>query len=380
MVDSPVPNRFTVDRTDDQTLTVSLVGDWDTRSGIGSLDDLEREMDGKSEIRSVQFDADQLRTWDSSLLTFLLVCHELCTARTIEFRDSGLPKGVRKLLELARAVPPKTDTRSDEEPPGPVTRLGADVISMGTGAVAFLGFTGETVLSIMRLVRGRAQLPWSHTLTILQRAGPSALGIVLLINFLVGMILAFVGAVQLTQFGAAIFVADLVAIATVREMGCMMTAIIMSGRTGAAFAAELGTMSVNQEIDALKTFGISPIDFLVLPRVLALFIMMPILTVFANIIAIFGGFLVSILLLDLNPTEYLHRSVESISLNGFLLGVFKGAFFGILIGLAGCFFGIRSGRNASSVGQAATSAVVAGITAIIVADGLFAVLTHLLGI
>ena len=322
MVDSPLPERFKVDRTDDQTLTVSLVGDWETRSGIGRLDGLERELDGNSGTRSVRFDANKLGIWDSSLLTFLLGCQELCTSRTVAFKDDGLPVGARKLLELARAVPPKTDTRSNEETGGTITRLGADVLSMGSSATVFVGFMGETVLSIMRLVRGRAQLPWSQTLTILQRAGPSALGIVALINFLVGMILAFVGAVQLTQFGAAIFVADLVAIATVREMGCIMTAIIMSGRTGAAFAAELGTMTVNQEVDALKTFGISPIDFLVLPRVLALFVMMPILTVFADIIAILGGFFVSTLLLDLNTTEYLRRSIESISLNGFLIGIF----------------------------------------------------------
>ena len=194
------------------------------------------------------------------------------------------------------------------------------------------------------------------------------------------MILAFVGAVQLTQFGAAIFVADLVAIATVREMGAIMTAIIISGRTGAAFAAELGTMTVNQEVDALKTFGISSADYLVLPRVLALLIMMPLLTVFADVIAIGGGLAVSTLALDLNPQEYLQRSMNAISLNGFMIGIFKGAFFGFLVGLAGCYFGIRSGRDAAAVGSAATAAVVAGITAIIAADGIFAVLTNILGI
>jgi phospholipid/cholesterol/gamma-HCH transport system permease protein len=214
----------------------------------------------------------------------------------------------------------------------------------------------------------------------MQQCGPQALGIVALINFLVGLILAFVGAVQLTQFGAALYVADLVAVAAVREMACIMTGIVICGRTGAAFAAQLGTMKVNQEIDAFATFGISPLEFLVLPRVLALVLMMPLLCLFADLICISGGFLVSSLMLHITPAYYLNRTVAAVTLTSFLLGVFKGAFFGVLVALTGCLRGMQCGTNAAAVGEATTKAVVTGITAIIAFDGLFAVICSALHI
>jgi len=367
-----------VARVDDD-MVISLQGDWQLGTGVPSTARIRTDLSDPSSPRRMCF-KDDLGHWDSTLLTFLMNCQDLAAEKNIEFDSTGLPEGARRLLILARTVPPNKEALKTDERSGWLTRIGDFFLSESSGGWRIVGFLGETVLSLGRLVRGRAQLQWSQVGLILQQSGPSALGIVALINFLVGMILAYVGAVQLIQFGAGIFVADLVAIATVREMGCIMTAIIISGRTGAAFAAELGTMTVNQEVDALKTFGISSIDFLVLPRILALILMMPLLTVFADLIAIGGGMIVSVLALGLNPTEYLQRSLDSISLNGFLLGVFKGGIFGALIGTAGCYYGIQSGRDASAVGQATTSAVVAGITAIIVADGIFAVLTNMLGI
>jgi phospholipid/cholesterol/gamma-HCH transport system permease protein len=214
----------------------------------------------------------------------------------------------------------------------------------------------------------------------MQECGPQALGIVALINFLIGLILAFVGATQLTRFGASIYVADLVGIASVREMACIMTGIIICGRTGAAFAAQLGTMKVNQEIEAFQTFGISPVEFLVLPRMVALILMMPLLCLFADLISIAGGFLISTLMLHITPALYLHRTVAAITLGSFLLGIFKGSYFGVLIALTGCLRGIQCGTNAAAVGQATTSAVVTGITAIIASDGVFAVICNALHI
>jgi len=217
-------------------------------------------------------------------------------------------------------------------------------------------------------------------LLVMQQCGPQALGIVALINFLVGLILAFVGANELAKFGGSIYTADLVAVATVREMGCIMTGIILCGRTGAAFAAQLGTMKVNQEIEAFQTFGISPIEFLVLPRTLALILTMPLLCIFADLISIAGGLVVSTLLLHITPELYLRRTVEAVTLASFLLGVFKGAFYGALVALSGCLRGMQCGTNAAAVGEATTSAVVTGITAIIASDGLFAVICNALHI
>jgi phospholipid/cholesterol/gamma-HCH transport system permease protein len=175
-----------------------------------------------------------------------------------------------------------------------------------------------------------------------------------------------------------VYVADLVAVATVREMASVMTAVIMCGRTGAAFAAQLGTMKVNEEIDALSTFGFPPTDFLVLPRVLALVVMMPFLCVFADLIGILGGSAVALLQLDVAPIDYLHRTLESVTLSSFLLGVFKGGVFGAWVALVGCWRGMRCGNNAAAVGEATTSAVVIGITGIVAGDGLFAVLSNAL--
>ena len=180
--------------------------------------------------------------------------------------------------------------------------------------------------------------------------------------------------------GWPLIAADLVAIGTVREMGCIMTGVILCGRTGAAFAAQLGAMKVNEEIDAFKTLGISPIEFLVVPRIVALLLMMPLLCVFADVIAIGGGYLVSISMLDVSSHEYIRRTLEAITLKSFLLGIFKGSFFGILVAIAGCMRGMQCGTNAAAVGRSTTSAVVTGITSIVAADGGFAVLCNALGI
>ncbi len=187
------------------------------------------------------------------------------------------------------------------------------------------------------------------------------------------------GAVQLRQFGAQIYVADLVGLATVREMGAMMAAIIMAGRTGAAFAAQLGTMTVNEEIDALKTLGISPMEFLVLPRMLALIVMMPLLCLYADLVGMIGGLIVGVGMLDITFVEYFNQTVEAVGLNDIAMGVIKSAVFGVLVALSGCMRGMQSGRSASAVGVAATSAVVTAIVLIIVTDAVFAVVTNIIG-
>jgi phospholipid/cholesterol/gamma-HCH transport system permease protein len=215
---------------------------------------------------------------------------------------------------------------------------------------------------------------------VLQESGPNALGIVTLINFLVGLIIAFVGAVQLERFGASIYVADLVAIATVRELAPIMTGIIMAGRTGSGFAAELGTMQVNQEIEALSTMAVPPMDFLVLPRMLALSVMMPLLCCYANVIGMLGGAVVGIGMLGQGPMLYWHETQGAIGLTDIGIGVGKSLIFGVLVALAGCMRGMTCGRDAAAVGQAATSAVVLGIVWIIALDGILAVVTNVLGI
>ncbi|MBX6376455.1 MAG: ABC transporter permease, partial [Acetobacteraceae bacterium] len=227
---------------------------------------------------------------------------------------------------------------------------------------------------------GRVRTRAVDVLVLMREAGASALGIVAICNGLIGAILAFVGAVQLRRFGAEIYVADLVGIALVREMAAVMTAIVMAGRTGGAYAANIAAMQGNEEIDALRAFGIPVFDYLVLPRILALVVMMPLLYIYACAVGLLGGLLVGMATLDLTATAYIEETRQAISGTQFALGLTKSVAFGVLVALAGCHIGLKAGRSAADVGRAATSAVVAGIIGVIALDAVFAVCSDALGI
>jgi phospholipid/cholesterol/gamma-HCH transport system permease protein len=365
-----------VDRTLAGVLRVSFSGNWRTQGGLPGLELIKQSLsEGRAE-QALEFDVTELTGWDSRFVAFINRCLALCRERNLNCRSEGLPEGVRKLLRLANAVPEKRDARVSSPELGFLWKLDEWVFKAWDGAREMLAFLGENVQGFGKLLSGRAQFRWADALLVMEQCGPQALGIVAMINCLVGLILAFVGAIELQRFGASIYVSDLVGIATVREMGCIMTGIILCGRTGAAFAAQLGTMKVNEEISALQTFGISPLEFLVLPRMVALIIMMPFLCVFADLISIAGGFVVSVSMLDISPTVYFGRIVHAIQLKSFLLGLGKGIFFGFLVAFAGCFRGMQSGSSAAAVGEATTRAVVTGITAIVASDGIFAVLAN----
>jgi phospholipid/cholesterol/gamma-HCH transport system permease protein len=379
MNDAPARTELAIRRTSDRVLLVELAGDWVSSSRLPGLGAVEKELAGGG-IQALAFDSAGLGRWDSGLVAVLFKCLDLCEKNGVKVRRETLPDGLAKMLGLAEAVPEKEDVGRSKARPPFLQRVGTSGLTMWEGGAGMLRFLGENVLALSKLLRGAAQFRWSDAFLVMQETGPRALGIVALINFLVGIILAFVGANQLARFGASIYTADLVGIAAVREMAPIMTGIILCGRTGAAFAAQLGTMKVNQELEAFQTFGISSVEFLVLPRMLALILMMPLLCIFADLIAVGGGFFVSTLMLDITPKVYLSRTVETITLTSFLLGIFKGSFFGVLVALTGCLRGMQCGTNAAAVGLATTSAVVTGITAIIAADGLFAVICDFLRI
>jgi phospholipid/cholesterol/gamma-HCH transport system permease protein len=367
-------------RTEGGALLIAVSGDWLVQRSTAGIEAVENELTRGDIPRRLEFDTSDLGKWDSALVAFAINCFELCQRLHVQFADWTLPPGVRKLIRLAQAVPEKREAKRQVDQFPWLHRVGERVLAGWSAAHAATSFLGEVVLGSFNLLRGRAQFRWPDAFVVMQECGPEALGVVALINFLVGLILAFVGAVQLSQFGATIYVADLVAVATVREMGCLMTGIILCGRTGAAFAAQLGTMKVNEEIDAFRTLGISPLEFLVLPRVIALVLMMPLLCVFADFIAITGGYVVSISMLDVGSIEYIDRTIQAITLRSFMLGIVKSACFGALVAMTGCLRGLSSGDSAAAVGLATTSAVVTGITSIIAADGIFAVICYALGI
>ena len=378
MIQTASDPNLLVERTSPGVLRVRLSGNWRAQGGLPGVEIIRRCLSQSTTERAMEFDVTDLTGWDSRFVAFVVKCARLCRDGNLGFRGDGLPEGVRRLLRLANAVPERKDARVSASEPEFLRNLGERAIKGWHDALGLLAFLGENVLALGSLLRGRAQFRWADALLVMEQCGPQALGIVAMINFLVGLILAFVGAIELQRFGASVYVADLVGIATVREMGCIMTGIILCGRTGAAFAAQLGTMKVNEEISALQTFGISPIEFLVLPRMVALLLMMPFLCIFADFISIAGGFFVSVSMLDVTPTEYLLRTVHAIQLKSFLLGISKGSIFGFLVAYAGCFRGMQSGDSAAAVGEATTKAVVTGITAIIASDGVFAVFTNAL--
>ena len=214
----------------------------------------------------------------------------------------------------------------------------------------------------------------------IDKAGLRAIPIICLISFMIGLIIAFVGNMQLKLFGAEIYVAALVAIAMVRIVGAIMTGIIMAGRTGASYAAEIGSMRANDEIDALKTMGISPMEFLVLPRIIALTITMPLLTIIADIVSIFGGVCVATLIMDVSISEYLQTTLDWISFGNFAVGVFHGWVFGWVIAITGCICGLHAEKNAAGIGRATTRAVVVGIVGCIVATAILTLIFNWLDI
>jgi len=362
------------------TLRVMLSGSWKLGQPLPSTDELRQQVESAGHIRQITLNAKKLGDWDTGLLIFLRKLWDFCSNNTIALDSSGLPEGMRQILDLASAVPEKKDARKAEGRISFLTHLGDQTVAFIRSFSDLLEFIGEATLAFLRLLRGKAQYRRTDLWLIMEACSGQALPIVALISFLVGMILAFIGVIQLALFGAEIYVANLVGIAMVRLMAAIMTGIVMAGRTGGAFAAQLGTMQVNQEIDALKTLGLSPMDFLVLPRMLALALMMPLLALFANVMGILGGAVVAVSMPNISVIQYFNQTVNAVSIWNLWIGLFSSAVFGVIVALAGCMRGMQCGRSASAVGDAATSAVVTAIVGIIVATAVITIMTNVLGI
>ncbi len=367
-------------RSDDGTLVVRLEGSWSVEAGIPSADPMIREISTPPPPACIAFDASALEDWDSSLLAFARQLGDAAGARGVKVDPSGLPAGARRLINLAAAVPERADARKKTRRDRPLARLGDGALSFFETTGGLVRFIGMVFLSFLRLLVGRARVRGRDFWLFVQDAGADALPIVSLISFLIGVILAFIGALQLRQFGALVWTANIVAIGMVRYLGPMMAAIIMAGRTGAAYAAQLGTMTVNEEIDALRTLGISPIDFLVLPRILALILMLPLLTLYADFVGMLGGAVIGTLAFGLGAQEYMSQTQSILTMKDFLSGLNMAASYGVLIAIAGCFQGMSSGRSAAAVGEATTKAVVMGIVLIVLATAFWTVLYDILGI
>jgi phospholipid/cholesterol/gamma-HCH transport system permease protein len=366
-----------VERNEDGTLVVRLSGSWSLKGGLPSTADVERQVNGAARI---SFDTRELMAWDSSLLAFLTKIIDFGRARHLNIDRAGLPPGIRKLLDLAEAVPERKGARKVEMDRPLLERVGDATIAGAGSTVQALTFLGELTVVFGKFFRFKARYRAWDLFLFIQECGAQALPVVTLISFLSGVILAFVGAVQLRLFGGQIYIADLVAIGMVREMGAMMTAVIMAGRTGAAFAAQLGTMKVTQEIDAFTSMGFPPMEFLVLPRVIALMAMMPLLCLYSDLVGILGGAAIGVGMLDLSWTTYYLETTRSIDLSYISVGLVKSVVYGALIAFFGCLRGLQCGNSSSAVGDAATSAVVSSIVASVVANGILAVVFYVVDI
>jgi phospholipid/cholesterol/gamma-HCH transport system permease protein len=373
-------NAYGVTSAAPDAVTLIVSGDWSIRHGLPSLAELGSLLSSPAPVRRVTLKASGLGHWDSALMTFLFAVATLCREHGAVAEMDSLPPDVRRLIELATAIPRHDDSAALESRPMPLARLGAAILHKKAAVLRVIAFLGESVLAFAQLLRGRARYRRADLALAIEQCGAQALPIVSIISLLVGMIFAFVGAIQLEQFAAGIYDADLVAVAMTREMAAVMTAIVLSGRTGAAFAAQIGSMQENEEIDALSTLDIPPIEFLVLPRMLALTLMTPLLCIYAIALGIFGGVLVAANVLDVTTAAYLVETRHAVQFKDLAISMVKAAVFGWLVAVTGCYWGINSDRSASAVGAAATSAVVYGILAIIVADAVFAVLLNILGL
>lgn len=355
-------------------LRVCCRGHWDWREAAPALP-ANAQLTG---LDTLQLDADTCTESDGALLAWLLQLCRLAQTHGLSPDTHALPDATRHLLELALAVPPRA-TPHAAEGPGFLASLGLIALNVWSDLPRALAFLGETTQSFGRLLCGRTRLRRREFLWLIETSGPRALPIASLISFLVGTILAYMGAVQLAQFGAQIYIADLVAIGMVREIGALMTGIILAGRTGAAYAAQLGSMQVNEEIDALRSLGLSPIDTLVLPRLIALILMVPLLTLYAGVVGILAGMLIATTVFGVGLREYLHETIITLSWTHILIGMFKGTVYGALVAFSGCWRGMECGRSAQAVGEATTSAVVTSILLITVAASVLTIIFQRLG-
>ncbi len=361
------------------TLYITISGNWTINQPQPSIDAIIHTL-LKQPLTTIAFNTYNLGIWDSSILVIMTKFMTIAKNNKLIIQDKNVDTGIKNLTRLALATPPNTDAlknntqESFSEYVGKLTLYFPQIIQQ------VLAFIGEITLAIQRLFIGKSSCTISNVWVCIQECGIEALPIVSLISMLVGLILAFVGVVQLRMFGAEIYVSSLVAVGMTRIMGAIMTGIILAGRTGAAYAAVIGTMEVNEEIDALTTLGIIPSDFLVMPRLIALTCMTPLLVVYADFMGMLGGFLVGVAALGIEPLEYITFTQKGFVLNNLWVGIIHGIVFGVIVAITGCYQGLRCERSAAAVGLATTSAVVYSIVGIVIATALLTILFNILGI
>ena len=355
---------------------VRLTGDWGEARRPPSANAIAERLEVDAQGR-VTLDGSELANGHPRVAAFVHALHEILAADDIALDVQHLPADVSALISLASPTPSQ---KTGGQRPGPLARLGRRAGAQARVARNTANLVGHAMALTPALLSGRAQTRWRDFVELVRETGAASLPVVTVVNILIGAVLGFIGAVQLQTFGAGMYLADLVGIASAREMAAIMTAFIMAGRIGATFAAHLATMESNEEIDALRMIGVSPFEFLALPRLAALTLMMPLLFLYGATLAIAGGMIVAHIVLGTPPAAFVERLQDAMGLTDFIIGFIKSIAFGVLIALTSCYIGLNAGRNAAEVGRAATRTVVVCIIGIISIDAVAALCTNALGI
>jgi len=328
--------------------------------------------------QNVVIDAAGIEYCDGAGIALLVQLRELQKRKGGNFEIAGLRPQFAELLNDSSANFP-TETKGMPPREGIAEEIGHNTLEVWRDIQVLVSFVGELSVGLIRTLIHPRDVRWRDALSVAEAAGVNALPIVALVSFLMGLIMAFQAAIPLRQFGAQLFIANLIGLSMLRELGPLMTAVILAGRSGSAFAAELGTMKVREEIDALKTMGLDPVRFLVVPRVIAAVFMTPLLTLFADLMGLIGGFVV-MSSLGFPLITYYHQVQYAVSYGSLVGGLVKAFVFGILVAAIGCLRGLQTGTGATAVGQSTTSAVVSGIILITITDGIFALVYYYLGV
>ena len=363
---------------DENYVVCTLSGTWsiERNSGVEVRKKWQRFLKNNPTIQIYRFQIDEQVVWDSTLISFLHKCRNDLREAQKSFEIDELPPGIVQLLELSK---PKVLEKKQNEFSLSLELVDETLNYFRSAMLSIFSFFGEWVVSILLLLGGRSKMRLQDFALCCRSCGASALPIVTLISFLTGLTMAFVGSVQLEKFNAKIYVADLVCLAMVREMGALMVAIIMAGRTGASFAAEIGSMKLNEEIDSLRTFGLSPMEFLILPRTLSILLMIPLLTIYADLVGILGGLMVGTMVMDFSMIHYIEQTQVALqNMWEVYSGLLKSVVFGLVIGLVGCYKGLHCGNDSASLGRSVTSSVVVAVTFIVISDAMFEVLFNYL--
>ena len=364
--------------SDGGTLTLIMTGRWDSDT-TGKWWQRGQQMLSQGKPRRLVIDASGVSYCDGAGVAFLIDLQQLQIRTGGDATIQGLQEEFRRLLDIYGDISINRPPGRRREPLSIIEQVGKAAVELWRDLQALLTFVGELALTLLRAARHPRLVRWKDAWLVAEQSGVDALPIIALIGVLLGLILAFQSAIPMRRFGADIFVADLLGIAMLREMGPLITAIILAGRSGSAFAAELGTMKVREEIDALRTMGLEPVRFLVLPRVIAAVAMIPVLTVFANLFGLMGGAIV-MRSLGYPLVTYVNQVLSAVTVGDLMGGLLKSFVYGIVVAAVGCLRGLETKTGASAVGQSTTSAVVSGIVLIAIVDGLFAVLFHALGL